>query len=254
MATSAAAELVVLLVEDVKITRTVIRALLSKRGIQCLEAENGAKAVEIIQAQGDKIDFVLMDINMPVLSGYEMTAAIREKEREQGLPRTLILGFTANAQPSEKARCIEAGMDDCLFKPIRLADLAAWLAARFCVEPKVASIESPGAWPEIDLSGLQHYVGEDHELIEQLLRDLVLSNRTDRDELLKAHASHDESALCALAHRIKGGALMVRAQTLIECCVALERACGEGRTAQIDGAVDVLQQAMTHLEQRLAQG
>ncbi len=104
------------------------------------------------------------------------------------------------------------------------------------------------------MSGLQHYVGEDHELIDQLLRDLVLSNRTDREELLKAHAAHDESALSALAHRIKGGALMVRAQTLIECCEALERACGDGRESQIDGAVDQLQQAMTHLEHRLAQG
>ncbi|WP_460122283.1 transporter substrate-binding domain-containing protein [Pseudomonas sp. S2_C03] len=244
--------LTILVVDDYPANRLLMTRQLNYLGHRVTAAEEGRQGFE--KWSQAAFDVLITDCNMPVLSGYEMTAAIREKEREQGLPRTLILGFTANAQPSEKARCIEAGMDDCLFKPIRLADLAAWLAARFSAEPRGASIESPGACSEIDLSGLQHYVGEDHELIEQLLRDLVLSNRTDREELLKAHAAHDESALSALAHRIKGGALMVRAQTLIECCEALERACGDGRESQIDGAVDQLQQAMTYLEHRLAQG
>ena len=69
---------------------------------------------------------------MPVVNGYELAGAIRDEERANGLPPTLILGFTANAQPEEKIRCLEAGMDDCLFKPIRLADLSAWLASTIC--------------------------------------------------------------------------------------------------------------------------
>ena len=101
-------------------------------------------------------------------------------------------------------------MDDCLFKPIRLADLSAWLARRF-VERAVPRRSKRLQSAEIDLSGLERYVGADHELINQLLRDLAVTNRDDRERLLQAHASGDHHGLQELAHRIKGGALMVRA-------------------------------------------
>lgn len=244
--------LTILVVDDYPANRLLMTRQLNYLGHRVTAAEDGRQGFEK-WCEAD-FDVLITDCNMPVLSGYELAQAIREKERTQGLPPTLILGFTANAQPEEKARCLEAGMDDCLFKPIRLADLSAWLAAKFSGEPVVAPADPPPTGSEIDLSGLQQYVGEDHELIEQLLRDLLLSNRSDREELLKAHALGDESGLCTLAHRIKGGALMVRASSLIECCEALERACGDGGAAQIDDAVDQLQQAMARLDQQLAQG
>ncbi|VVO88029.1 Sensor histidine kinase RcsC [Pseudomonas fluorescens] len=223
---------------------------LSFLGHQVLEAEDGERGVA--QWREHEFDLVITDCNMPRISGYELAGAIRDEERAQGLQPTLILGFTANAQAEEKFRCIEAGMDDCLFKPIRLADLSAWLAARFAGErPRV--IAAP-ATAEIDLSGLEHFVGADHEMIEQLLRDLAVTNRDDRDLLLQLHTRGNLHDLPILAHRIKGGALMVRAVRLIECCEQLERACGEGRAALIDEAVDQLQQAMTRLDQSLAQG
>lgn len=244
--------LTILVVDDYPANRLLMTRQLNYLGHRVTAAEDGRQGFEK-WCEAD-FDVLITDCNMPVLSGYELAQAIREKERAQGLPPTLILGFTANAQPEEKTRCLEAGMDDCLFKPIRLADLSAWLAAKFSGEPVVVPAEPPPTGSEFDLSGLQQYVGEDHELIEQLLRDLLLSNRSDREELLKAHASGDESGLCTLAHRIKGGALMVRASSLIECCEALERACGDGRAERIDDAVDQLQQAMARLDQQLVPG
>jgi two-component system sensor histidine kinase EvgS len=197
-----------------------------------------------------EFDLVITDCNMPVLSGYELAGAIRDDERLQGMAPTVILGFTANAQHEEKIRCIEAGMDDCLFKPIRLEDLSGWLGARFLSE---AQDEAPSA-AEIDLSGLERYVGADRELITQLLHDLAVTNRDDRELLLQEHASGNHPALQDLAHRIKGGALMVRAMTLVEYCEQLERACREGNAALIDAAVDQLQQAMTRLDLSLKPG
>ncbi|VVN36802.1 Sensor histidine kinase RcsC [Pseudomonas fluorescens] len=240
----------ILVVDDYPANRLLMSRQLGYLGHSVIVAEEGRRGLEAWRK--NEFDVVITDCNMPVLDGYELTGAIRDEEHLQGLPPTLILGFTANAQPDEKARCLEAGMDDCLFKPIRLADLSAWLADRF---PDGASpvIDAP-SFSEIDLSGLEQYVGDDRELITQLLRDLLTTNRTDRDELLKAHASDDRQVLRRLAHRIKGGALMVRAISLIECCEVLERACGDGRGALIDEAVDQLQQAMTRLDQRLAQG
>jgi two-component system sensor histidine kinase EvgS len=89
-------------------------------------------------------------------------------------------------------------------------------------------------------------------LINQLLSALAVTNRSDRQALLKAHASGSQHELHTLAHRIKGGALMVRADGLIQCCQALEQACGSGETALVNAAVDQLQQAMTRLDQYLA--
>jgi two-component system sensor histidine kinase EvgS len=189
---------------------------------------------------------------MPVVSGYELAGAIRDAEHFDGSPPTLILGFTANAQPEEKVRCLEAGMDDCLFKPIRLADLSGWLASKFVSESSGSAAVPSNA--EIDLSGLEQYVGTDRTLINELLRDLAVTNREDRQQLLVAHAGANRRDLQDLAHRIKGGARMVRALNLIECCEQLERACREGRAALIDEAVDQLQHAMTRLDQSLEQG
>ncbi|MHC8287862.1 transporter substrate-binding domain-containing protein [Pseudomonas sp. XS1P51] len=242
--------LTILVVDDYPANRLLLSRQLSYLGHRVMDAEDGQQGFE--RWREYDFDVLITDCNMPVLSGYELAGAIRDAERSQGLEPTLILGFTANAQPEEKTRCLEAGMDDCLFKPIRLADLSVWLASRFA-GGSVPVVEAPLA-REIDLSSLERYVGADHELINQLLRDLAMTNRSDRDDLLKAHASGDQHVLQTLAHRIKGGALMVRAVSLIECCEQLERACGEGRAALIDDAVDQLQQAMTRLDQSLAQG
>ena len=242
--------LTILVVDDYPANRLLLSRQLSWLGHQVLEAEDGQQGLE--QWSEYEFDLVITDCNMPVVSGYELAGAIRDEERCQGLSPTVILGLTANAQPEEKIRCIEAGMDDCLFKPIRLEELSAWLAARFLSEP-AAPVKAPSPG-EIDLSGLERYVGADHELLTQLLHDLAVTNRDDRERLLQEHASGNHHGLQELAHRIKGGALMVRAMNLVECCEQLERACGEGNASLIDVAVDQLQQAMRRLEQGLEQG
>jgi two-component system sensor histidine kinase EvgS len=241
--------LTILVVDDYPANRLLLSRQLSYLGHQVLEADDGEHG--LVKWREHELDLVITDCNMPVVNGYELAGAIRDEERANGLPPTLILGFSANAQPEEKIRCLEAGMDDCLFKPIRLADLSAWLASRFVSEP-LAPIEEQATFP-IDLSGLELYVGEDRTLINQLLRELAETNRYDRDDLLAAHVIGNRHRLQDLAHRIKGGARMVRAKRLIECCEQLERACAEGRAALIDEAVDQLQHAMARLDQSLTQ-
>jgi len=86
-----------------------------------------------------------------------------------------------------------------------------------------------------------------------LVHDLAVTNREDRQRLLTAHAEGNRQALQEVAHRIKGGARMVRALRVIECCEQLEQACAEGRGALIDEAVERLQQTMTRLDKSLGQ-
>ncbi|PNB75027.1 hybrid sensor histidine kinase/response regulator [Pseudomonas sp. GW456-E7] len=243
----------ILVVDDYPANRLLLSRQLSYLGHRVVLAEDGAQGLEQWRGQSfeQSFELVITDCNMPVLSGYELAGAIREQERLQGLSPTLILGFTANAQAEEKARCQAAGMDDCLFKPIRLVDLQAWLAQRFSSAPPAAN-DDPGL-AGFDLSGLERYADSDRELIDQLLHDLALTNREDRVHLLALHTSGNRPGLQTLAHRIKGGALMVRALVLVECCERLEQACNDGSAALIDDAVDQLQQAMARLDQRLEQ-
>ncbi|VVP65152.1 Sensor histidine kinase RcsC [Pseudomonas fluorescens] len=240
----------ILVVDDYPANRLLLSRQLSYLGHQVRVAEDGQQGFE--QWREHAFDVVITDCNMPVVSGYELAGAIRDEERFQAGQPTLILGFTANAQPEEKVRCIEAGMDDCLFKPIRLVDLSAWLASRFSSESAQAGEEPATA--EIDLGGLQLYTGADNQLILELLRDLAVTNREDRARLLQAHADGNHHGLRDLAHRIKGGAQMVRAQRLVACCEQLERACDGGDATLIDAAVDQLHQAMTRLDHSLEQG
>ncbi|WP_431761080.1 transporter substrate-binding domain-containing protein [Pseudomonas sp.] len=237
----------VLVVDDYPANRLLLLRQLSYLGHEVFEAEDGQQGLELWRER--ELDLVITDCNMPLVSGYELAGAIRDEERFQGVAPTLILGFTANAQAEEKVRCIEAGMDDCLFKPIRLAELSAWLAARFLHESVGQSEPEPSV--ELDLSGLASYVGLDHELIAELLRDVVATNRDDREHLLREHANGNHHGLQDLAHRIKGGAQMVRAQALVACCEQLEGACRAGNASLIDVAVDQLQQAMLRLDHSL---
>lgn len=163
----------------------------------------------------------------------------------------MILGLTANAQPEERSRCLEAGMDDCLFKPISLNGLNAHLIS--LVPTAVAPAESsPSRTIEgIDLSSLEQLSRGDAVAIRGLLQDLATSNAQDMARLLQLFTQHDLTGLSDLAHRVKGGAKIIQAQWLIECCEALEVASKGLNSAVQTDAVDALQQAMELLEQRL---
>jgi signal transduction histidine kinase/ActR/RegA family two-component response regulator len=112
----------ILLAEDNPINRMLAIRLLSKRGYELLVAENGKRAVEILKVQ--TVDAVLMDIQMPEMNGFEATAAIRQREAAYGR-HTPIIAMTAHAMVGDKERCLEAGMDRYVSKPLRSDELFA---------------------------------------------------------------------------------------------------------------------------------
>ena len=121
--------LAVLLVEDNLVNQKVAFKLLERRGYRAQLAENGAAAVEA--AAGGRFGLILMDMQMPVMDGIEATRAIRRHELAEGLPRTPIIAMTANAMEGDRERCLEAGMDDYISKPIRADQLYSQLAQWF---------------------------------------------------------------------------------------------------------------------------
>ena len=116
----------VLAVEDNTTNRLVIEALLRRQGIRVECVENGMEAVERITA-GVLPDLVLMDCQMPIMDGYEATRRIRQWEQEAGKPRLPIIALTADAFQEDRIRCLAAGMDDFLTKPLHVEDLKATL-------------------------------------------------------------------------------------------------------------------------------
>lgn len=107
---------IVLLVEDNHVNRLVAKQILAALPIRVVEAHNGAEALEM--SERHRPDVILMDVSMPVMNGYEATRRIRERERAKRLARTVIVGLTAHAMAGDRARCIEAGMDEYLSKPV----------------------------------------------------------------------------------------------------------------------------------------
>ena len=112
----------VLLVEDNPVNRKVAVRLLEKQGHTVLTANNGREALEVLDRLNWTIDLILMDVQMPEMDGYQATAAIRERESRAGghLP---IVAMTAHALDRDKERCLAAGMDSYLTKPIQLDKL-----------------------------------------------------------------------------------------------------------------------------------
>lgn len=179
---------------------------------------------------------------MPIMNGYELARSIRRDESEQQRPPCTVLGFTANAQPEEKQRCQDAGMDDCLFKPISLSALSQW----------IKTVKPAGRPTAFSVQSLQALTGGDPSSNRRLLAELLSSSRSDRQELLDVAHGANRQALTETAHKIKGVARIVQATSLIQRCEALEHACHQAQAPeQISDCIDALDRAMTELERAL---
>ena len=225
----ASAEEWVLLAEDNEINRTVAGALLSRRGFRTEIAADGREAVAMASAR--EYAAILMDCQMPELDGYEATRRIRELEHGHHAP---IIAMTAHAMPGDRERCLAAGMDDYLAKPVRVEALdrviERWLpghqpSARDGTDATGADAGSAGALDREDL---------DHRTISELREALTAEMRatllaTFEESLSKCLAEiagaarrGDHLELRRVAHLLKGSSATVGARRLGSCCQRLE--------------------------------
>jgi len=233
----------ILVVDDYPANRLLLARQLGFLGHRITTAEDGAQGFALWQA--GHFDGVITDCNMPLKDGYTLARDIRAQERLHGLTPCLLLGFTANAQPQETERCRQAGMDGCLFKPTGLDDLRAALA------PRTANRLADDAEPAFDVSSLIALTEGDKAALNELLLPLLSSLKEDRAVLRAQQGQVDFAALHDLAHRVKGGARMVKATTLITCSEALEGVCERRDSAAVGATVEALGAAIDHLHHSL---
>jgi two-component system sensor histidine kinase EvgS len=230
----------VLVVDDHSANRLLTCQQLEFLGHRFSVAADGQEGLEVWKDH--PFDLVIADCNMPVMNGYELARAIRQHERQNHRPPCTVVGFTANAQPEEVQRCKQAGMDDCLFKPLSLGALSLW----------VEGIEPSHATPAFSLRGLKQLTGDNPMLNRRLLNELVSSNRQDLQTLLTLSSSGDRQALQDIAHKIKGAARIVQASRLIDSCEALEAACHEDFDREkVAGCCKSMECAMLELDDAL---
>jgi len=246
----------VLLVEDNLVNQEVARRMLATLGIKPDVAGDGALAFERIHFES--FDLVLMDCQMPRMDGYETTRAIRAWELESNRGRLPIIAMTANALEGDRERCLAAGMDDYISKPIKRAVLAAALSRWL----KTESPKAPGEWEEtntMDIEALMLEAQLDMTAIAQLrdvfdgdLTDVVATYLRDTPEQLQiigeAIALRDFTVMHRAAHSLKSSSYSLGAHVvgkLAERLEALARAHGElsGAAAlhvELQKAADVL--------------
>ncbi|WP_081372211.1 transporter substrate-binding domain-containing protein [Pseudomonas fluorescens] len=239
----------ILVIDDYPANRLLLSQQLNYLGHRVSDAQDGAHGLRAWRHQ--HFDVVITDCSMPLMNGYELARAIRDEERSRRIAPAMILGLTANAQPEEKDRCLAAGMDDCLFKPISLDDLNARLMSLVPVAAVLVEQDFSTVIEGVDLTSLEQLSRGDAGAVRSLLQDLATSNAQDMARLLQLFTQHDLTGLSDLAHRVKGGARIIQAQWLVDCCEELEVACEGLNSAVLTEAVDALQQAMERLEQRL---
>ena len=217
----------ILLAEDNPVNRKLAVTLLQKHGHTVVVAENGREAVDYLEH--GTVDAVLMDMQMPVMDGITACRTIRAKEAGTG-EHLQIIALTAHAMKGDREKCLEAGSDDYLTKPIRTADLLAALdRARQTAQskPKERSQKSMAMETEsertLDLEAALERVEGDRELLEELLDMFVDEAGKNIVELRQAVAGQDAALAERMAHTIKGAASNVGAKFVASTALIVEQ-------------------------------
>lgn len=224
----------VLLVEDNDINRLYASSILKMWGCRFETAENGVVALE--KVRNFDFDVVLMDIQMPVMDGFETTKAIRQSDsQKKSVP---IIALTANATQKDIEKCLAAGMNDCIIKPFTQDDLLQKLTP-YAEKLKKHTSLSPATEPEtnaiIDLSYLERVSDGNKAFIRELMQTFLESMPKSINEIHALARDGDWPQLAKAVHKIKPSITMMGIHTLKEKIVLLEQEAKAGnQPAKID--------------------
>ena len=224
-----------LLAEDNAINQKLATRILEKMGHTVTMAENGREALHILE--NARFDIILMDVQMPEMDGFEATRSIRGKERITGA-HIPIVAMTAHAMSGDREKCLAAGMDGYVSKPINTKELVENIER--LVDKREAASEAPSSAGKggdiVDRTQLLARVGDDLDLLGELV-DLFL----DTGGPMLSHVEHSVSqgnaeAIERAAHTIKGAVGNFAADRAFEAALKLETMGREGAIKHADRA------------------
>jgi PAS domain S-box-containing protein len=253
----------VLLIEDNAINQQVAAELLAALGVRTTIAGSGEEALDILRAR--RFDLILMDIQMPGMDGFATTAAIRSQLR---IATTPIIAVTANAMVGERERCVEAGMNDHIAKPIDPDVLALTLRRWFgpidagdprlgALAPAEPVVDAPMLGvPGVDIGAALRHLDGNQSLLMRLLRTFAIEHADDAADLRKAAAELDLPLVNRIAHRLKGAALTLGAAAVARIAAEIESLTANERpaeaSAQIARSIDTLSLALDEVREGVA--
>ncbi|HET7791186.1 MAG TPA: response regulator [Gemmatimonadales bacterium] len=264
----------VLVVDDNLVNQHVIRSMLERYDCQIEVVGNGQLALDA--AARTAFDVILMDCQMPVMDGYAATAALRTRETE-GRHRTPILALTAEALAGERERCLAAGMDDYLTKPLRPPQLAAalrrWLPpARIAAAPAPAAAEAPAppappapapatppaetppVEPTFDpaaLAELEKFAPGKPEMVTDTIALYLDTTRPALEKARVALATGDRVTLHRTYHSLRTSCAMVGARRMSALCRQGEVAMNAGDVSEAEKLLALVEEEFRQVEEAL---
>ncbi|MBT4101075.1 MAG: response regulator [Gemmatimonadetes bacterium] len=243
----------ILLAEDNKINQRVAMGMLKSHGHVVDVAENGRLAIEAIQADPQKHDLVLMDLQMPEMGGIEATGLIRAFETSASI-HIPIIGLTANAMEGDRQMCLDAGMDGYVAKPVRRTTLFEEIDRVLQGKTGAESGDraNPGAAgaqsqkPILDrsaLGDLESLEGIEDFSVADVIDTFATEGRNNVTAMSTAAAAGNESDLRREAHTLKGSARDLGTPLLAEACQRVEVAAENG---DLSGVSDLLSDVEAH--------
>jgi PAS domain S-box-containing protein len=245
----------ILIAEDNVTNQLVALKLLEKLGYRADVAANGEEAITALQSI--PYDLVLMDCQMPEMDGFEATRLIRRGEAGTARASIPIIAMTARAMQGDREKCLEAGMNDYMSKPVDPAALAKaldrWLTRRpdNAYDQAAAGKEAAGEppLPIFDKDGLNDRLMGDQQLVEEIV-SIFLEDTPRRIETLKAYvAAGNATSAGDQAHAIKGAAASIGGEMLRAVAFEMEKAGRAGDVEKVKAIVPLLERGFEQLRQ-----
>jgi CheY-like chemotaxis protein len=217
----------VLVAEDNPVNRKLVTTLLRKRGHKVKAVGNGREAVAAITSKGGPYDLVLMDLQMPEMGGLEAAQAIREQEA--GSARRLpLVALTAHAMQGDRERCLEAGMDGYLSKPIDVDELISTVESFGAGSEEAPKAAQPATNDVFDERAALAYAGGDRRLLAEVIKLFRSDYPSTLAQIDRAFKRRDSETLRMAAHRLKGAVATVGATAGRQAAAELEQRARAG--------------------------
>ncbi len=242
---------VVLVVDDSEVNVMLSSSQLQRLGYTPLTAGGGHEALRLLETES--VDLVLMDWHMPDIDGLETTRRLREREARQGLGRMPVIAVTASAVSGDRERCLAAGMDDYLAKPVSLGDLATMLN-RWLETPDETGAKNESTESLVDLSRIDQLVEDlgDRSVVASVVATFLAELPTWRGALVDAVEKNDLVTAKRSAHTLKSTAALLGARALSTTCADFETAADDDPDAarsMVDRFVQQADRAATELSE-----